>query len=54
MIEDIQTAVLDPVRMMWANILGFLPNLVSAIIILLAGWVAAPGVQRFVTRFLPM
>ena len=54
MVEGIKTAVLDPVRMMWANILGFLPNVISAIIILLVGWVVAAVIQKIVVRFLKL
>jgi len=43
---------LQPVQDMVANILNFLPNLLSAAIILVVGWFVARIVQRIVTGFL--
>ena len=39
---------------MWANILGFLPTLISVILILIIGWMLATLVQKLITRFLKL
>ncbi|MBI4432188.1 MAG: hypothetical protein HY592_01740 [Candidatus Omnitrophica bacterium] len=51
---DWQTTVLEPVEAMWARVMGFLPTLVSVILILIIGWLIAALVQRVVTRFLKL
>ena len=51
---DLQTTVVGPVEEMWSSVLRFLPNLVSAIFILLAGCLLAALVQRVITRFLKL
>ena len=39
---------------MWSRVLGFLPTLVSVIIILIVGWMIATLVQKVITRFLKL
>ncbi|MBI3251761.1 MAG: hypothetical protein HYZ52_00355 [Candidatus Omnitrophica bacterium] len=39
---------------MWARVLGFLPTLVSVIVILIVGWIVAALVQKVITRFLKL
>jgi hypothetical protein len=51
---DIQTTVMEPVQAMWARVMGFLPTLVSVIIILIVGWLVATLIQKAVTRFLKL
>ena len=51
---DWQTTVVEPVEMMWNRVLGFLPTLVSVILILLIGWMIATVVQKIITRFLKL
>lgn len=51
---DWQTTVLEPMESMWARVLGFLPTLVSVIVILIVGWIVAALVQKVITRFLKL
>ena len=51
---DWQSTVVQPVEQVWANVLGFLPMLVSVIIILLIGWMLAAVIQKVITRFLKL
>lgn len=51
---DLQTTVVDPARDMWARVIGFLPTLLSVLIILFVGWIVTSIVQRVVTRFLKL
>ena len=51
---DWQTTVVEPVETMWSRVLGFLPTLVSVIIILIVGWMIATLVQKVITRFLKL
>ena len=51
---DWQTTVVQPVEQMWTNVMGFLPTLVSVILILLIGWMLATLVQKVITRFLKL
>ena len=51
---DIQNTVMEPVQAMWTRVLGFLPTLVSVIIILIVGWLIAALIQKGVTRFLKL
>ncbi len=51
---DWQTTVVEPVETMWNRVLGFLPMLVSVILILLIGWMVATVVQKIITRFLKL
>ncbi len=48
---DWQTTVLEPVESMWVSIMGFLPTLISVIVILVVGWLLAALVQKIITRF---
>ena len=45
---------MEPVTAMWTRVLGFLPTLVSVIVILVIGWIIATLVQKVVTRFLKL
>lgn len=49
---NLSQAVVDPASLLWARFLTFLPNLISAIIILLIGWLVAVGLDRLVTQIL--
>ena len=51
---DWQTTVVQPVEQMWSNVLGFLPTLVSVLVILLVGWMLATLAQKVITRFLKL
>ena len=51
---DWQTTVIQPVEQMWTNVLGFLPTLISVILILVVGWMLATLVQKVITRFLKL
>lgn len=51
---DWQTTVLQPVEAMWASVLGFLPTVVSVILILMIGWIIASVSQKVITRFLKL
>ena len=51
---DWQTTVIQPVEQMWTNVMGFLPTLISVILILLVGWMLAALVQKVITRFLKL
>ena len=51
---DFQTTVVEPATEMWARVLGFLPMLISVILILIIGWVLASLVQKVITRFLKL
>ena len=39
---------------MWARVVGFLPTLVSVIVILIVGWMLAALIQKVITRFLKL
>lgn len=45
---------MQPVEAMWARVLGFLPTLVSVLVILVVGWMLAALIQKVVTRFLKL
>ena len=51
---DLQTTIVEPIESMWTRVLGFLPTLVSVIVILIAGWMIATLVQKVITRFLKL
>lgn len=51
---DLQTTVVDPARDMWVRVVGFLPTLLSVLIILFVGWILTSIVQKVVTRFLKL
>ncbi len=51
---DWQATVIQPMEAMWANVMGFLPTLVSVILILIIGWVFATALQKVITRFLKL
>ncbi len=51
---DWQTTVIQPVEQMWTNVMGFLPTLISVILILLIGWMLAAIAQKVITRFLKL
>ncbi len=44
----------EPLRVMWTNALGFVPNLLAALVILLVGWVVARVVRYLVQRALKL
>lgn len=45
---------MEPVQAMWTRVLGFLPTLLSVVIILIVGCVLAGIIQKVVTRFLKL
>jgi len=51
---DWQTTVMQPVEAMWTSVMGFLPTLVSVILILIIGWILATLTQKVITRFLKL
>ena len=51
---NLKEAVMDPIQLMWTKVVGFLPTLISLIVILLVGWVLAKLLQRVVVRFLKL
>ena len=51
---DWQTTVVEPVEQMWASVLGFMPTLISVILILIVGWMLAALIQKVITRFLKL
>lgn len=51
---DWQTTVMEPAEAMWARVLGFLPTLISVIVILIVGWVIATLIQKVIVRFLKL
>lgn len=51
---DWQTTIMEPINVMWAKVMGFLPTLVSVILILVVGWLIAAFIQKIVTRFLKL
>src|SRR3989338_6216772 len=51
---DWQTTIVEPAETVWVRVLGFLPTLVSVIIILIVGWMIAALMQKVVTRFLKL
>ena len=51
---DWQTTIMEPAQAMWTRVMGFLPTLVSVILILIIGWMLAALVQKVVTRFLKL
>lgn len=51
---DWQTTVVQPVEAMWTSVMGFLPTMISVILILIVGWLIASVVQKVITRFLKL
>lgn len=51
---DWQTTVVQPVEQMWVSVMGFMPTLISVILILLIGWMLATLIQKVITRFLKL
>lgn len=52
--DDLKAAILSPIDMMWTKVVGFLPTLVSVIVILFVGWLVAAVLQKVVVRFLKL
>jgi hypothetical protein len=52
--EELKLAIMDPFNMMWGKIAGFLPTLVSVLIVLFVGWMIAAILQKLVVRFLKL
>ncbi len=42
----------EPLRVMWTNAVGFVPNLLAALVILLVGWIVARVVRNLIQRAL--
>ena len=51
---DWEATIMQPVEAMWTRVMGFLPTLVSVILILIIGWLLAALVQKVITRFLKL
>lgn len=51
---DWESTIMQPVEAMWTRVLGFLPTLVSVILILVIGWLLAALAQKVITRFLKL
>lgn len=51
---DWSSTVVEPAQAMWVRVMGFVPTLVSVIIILVVGWIIACAVQKIVVRFLKL
>ena len=51
---DLETTVMEPVQAMWTRVVGFLPTLVSVIVVLIVGWMIAALIQKVITRFLKL
>ena len=51
---DLETTVMEPVQAMWSRVLGFLPTMVSVIVVLIVGWMLAALIQKVITRFLKL
>lgn len=51
---DWQSTVVQPMETMWVDVMGFLPTLLSVILILIVGWVIATVFQKVITRFLKL
>lgn len=47
-----QQLIYDPVQSMWADLLGYLPKLLGALIILIVGWIVARIIRRLVDEVL--
>ncbi len=52
--DDFAAAILGPFDMVKTKIAGFIPTLISVVIILTVGWFLAAMIQRFVVRFLKL
>ena len=44
----------EPLRVMWTNAMGFVPNLLAALVILLVGWIVARVVRYLIQRALKL
>lgn len=51
---DWQATVMQPVENMCGRVLGFLPTLISVLLILAVGWLIATLVEKGITRFLKL
>lgn len=51
---DWQTVLVDPIQTSLTGLLGFLPNLLGALLILLLGLAISKGLEQLVTRLLKM
>lgn len=47
-------AIVDPLQLMWTNVMAAIPTLVAVAVILLVGWLVAAVLQKVVTRFLKL
>ena len=52
--DELREAVLGPVELMASKIAGFVPKMISVLIILVVGWFLASMVQKLVVRFLKL
>ena len=51
---DWEATIMQPVEAMWTRVLGFLPTLVSVLLILIIGWILAAIAKKVITRFLKL
>jgi hypothetical protein len=49
---DWETLIVEPVRTMLSKIMGFLPTLLGALIILIVGWIIAKLIRQLIDKFL--
>lgn len=52
--NELGAAVYEPFDLLLNKVVGFIPDLVSVLIILVLGWVVAMGVEKLVVRFLKL
>ena len=51
---DWEATIMQPVEAMWTRVLGFIPTLVSVLLILIIGWILAAIAKKVITRFLKL
>jgi len=51
---DWETLIAEPVRNMLSKIMGFLPTLLGALIILIVGWIIAKLIRQLIDKFLQL
>lgn len=53
-LESLQAAIYQPLNMLVTKVVGFIPTLLSVLIILILGWVVAMAIEKVVVRFLKL
>ena len=49
---DWNAILLDPIRVFFGQLVGFLPNLLAVLAILVGGWIAIKAIQTVLVRLL--